>query len=272
MNANQAKNLPRSVKICEIREETDSAVRLNIRSFILDDAIDAEPGQFVLLWLPRLDEKPFTVAWPDPLTITVAEVGPFTRELFALRPGDVIGWRGPFGNPFRLDPDRPALMVGGGYGAAPMYYLASEAGARGIPATVALGARRRSFLIYTDRFEGMAGVDLLLATDDGSAGFRGNVVEAIRAGGVLEKRPAIYACGPERMLYALFELCKEEGLPGQLDVERYMKCGIGICGHCALDDLLICMDGPVLNIEQLEHTKDFGHFHRTATGRRVRFL
>jgi dihydroorotate dehydrogenase electron transfer subunit len=78
---------------------------------------------------------------------------------------------------------------------------------------------------------------------------------------------ALYACGPEKMLVALHRLCLEHGVPGQFSLERYMKCGFGICGQCALDDLLVCQDGPVFTAEQLKGVRDFGRTHRSATGR-----
>jgi dihydroorotate dehydrogenase electron transfer subunit len=253
--------LPRTVCISDIIEETRS-----VKTFVLDDAIDAQPGQFVMLWLPGVDEKPISIAVPDPLTLTVAKVGPFSSALHECKVGDRLGWRGPFGRPFRLNPEHSALLVGGGYGAAPLYFLAEYSVARGIPTTVALGARRAEDLIFVERFRRL-GVELLLATEDGSAGIKGFVTKAVVT--QLAQRPAIYASGPEGMLVALHALCHEHGLPGQLSVERYMKCGFGLCGQCALDDILVCTDGPVLDVEQLDGKQDWGHFHRNVTGRRL---
>jgi dihydroorotate dehydrogenase electron transfer subunit len=253
--------LPRTVCISDIIQETRT-----VKTFVLDDAIDAQPGQFVMLWLPGVDEKPISIAVPDPLTLTVAKVGPFSSALHACKIGDRLSWRGPFGRPFRLNPERPALLVGGGYGAAPLYFLAGHSVARGVSTRVALGARRADDLIFVERFQHL-GVELLLATEDGSAGIKGFVTEVIAT--QLSGRPAIYACGPEGMLVALHALCHEHGLPGQLSVERYMKCGFGICGQCALDDILVCTDGPVLDVEQLDGKQDWGHFHRNVTGRRL---
>jgi dihydroorotate dehydrogenase electron transfer subunit len=253
--------LPRTVRISGIVEETRA-----VKTFILDDRIDAQPGQFVMLWLPGVDEKPISIAAPDPLTLTVAKVGPFSDALHQCQVGDRLGWRGPFGRPFQLEAERPALLVGGGYGAAPLYFLAAQAMALGITTTVALGARRADDLIFVERFERL-GVKLVLATEDGSAGAQGLVTEAVVT--QLADRPAIYACGPEGMLVALHALCHAHELPGQLSVERYMKCGFGVCGQCALDDILVCTDGPVLDVEQLDDKQDWGHFHRNVTGRRL---
>jgi dihydroorotate dehydrogenase electron transfer subunit len=256
-------DLPRTVRIRDVRNETRT-----IRTFILEaDLPEAKPGQFIMLWLPGLDEKPMSIAYPTPLTVTVARVGAFTTELHQRSAGDLVGWRGPYGHGFSLQEDKPALLVSGGCGVGPLHFLASQAVERGIPTTVAIGARTALDLPYTDQFQAM-GVEVIIATDDGSAGYKGFITDAILT--TLEgPDPAIYACGPEMMLVALHRLCLERNLPGQFSVERYMKCGFGICGQCAMDDLLVCMDGPVFTVEQLEGVRDFGSVRHSATGRRL---
>lgn len=255
-------SLPEIVYIDEIWDETRT-----IRTFVLDAEVeDAEPGQFVMLWLPGIDEKPFAIARPDPLTVTVARVGPFSTALHRSKAGDRVGWRGPYGRGFSLDEDRRALLVAGGYGAAPLYFLADRAAARGIDTSVAIGARKALDLLYTGRFEEL-GVEVLISTNDGSAGERGFVTEIVARVMAQEPELTVYACGPEKMLVALHRLCLEHDVPGQFSMERYMKCGFGICGQCALDDLLVCQDGPVLTVEQLDGLRDFGSVHRSATGR-----
>jgi len=261
--------LPQTVRIREIRDETRT-----IRTFALDAEVpEAQPGQFVMLWLPGVDEKPISIARPAPLTLTVARVGPFSTALHGRKVGDLVGWRGPYGRGFSLHENQTALLVAGGYGAAPLYFLASRAVERGIPTTVALGARTAFDLLYVEQFRAL-GVDLILATDDGSLGHRGYVTDLLthppnQAASQPANQPTIYACGPEPMLVAVHRLCRERSIPGQLSVERYMKCGFGICGQCALDGLLACQDGPVFDAEQLDGLRDFGHTHRSATGRRL---
>jgi dihydroorotate dehydrogenase electron transfer subunit len=134
---------------------------------------------------------------------------------------------------------------------------------------LALGARTADDLPYVDKFRDLR-INLLLATDDGSVGCHGYVTDAVlRAPGVSIDSLAVYACGPEPMLVAVHKLCREHDVPGQLSVERYMKCGFGICGQCAMDGLLVCQDGPVFEAAQLDGLGDFGHAHRSATGRRL---
>ena len=284
-------------RIVDIRRETPL-----VKTFVLDCDIDAQPGQFILLWLPGVDEKPMSIAGMSPLTVSVARVGPMTIALHDLNVGDYLGWRGPFGKPFRLERDRRALLVAGGYGSAPLYVLAQQALAHGMDVTAVIGARVADELLYADKFETL-GVRVLLSTNDGSRGVQGFVTDAIRKGFIADqdaakvkretsnvKQPAlslakgessivnrqssieavtVYACGPERMLVALHALCRGQGWNGQLSVERYMKCGFGVCGQCALDDILVCVDGPVLTLEQLDNKKDFGRWHRGPTGRRM---
>jgi len=257
-------DLPQTVPIREIRDETRT-----IRTFVLDaEAPEAEPGQFIMLWLPGVDEKPMSIASPAPLTVTVARVGPFSTELHQRKAGDRVGWRGPYGRGFSLDKGRSALLVGGGSGVGPIYFLAARAIKRGIPTTVALGARTANELLYVERFRAL-GADPILATDDGTAGYHGYVTDAILQSPIPNSQFAIYACGPEPMLVTLHRLCRKRSIPGQLSLERYMKCGFGICGQCALNGFLVCQDGPVFDVEQLDSLRDFGQARRSATGRRL---
>ncbi len=259
-------NLPQTVRIREIREETRT-----IRSFILDAELEGSvPGQFIMLWLPGVDEKPMSIAWPAPLTVTVARVGPFSAALHQRREGDRVGWRGPYGRGFSLLPERPAVLIGGGCGVPPLYFLAARAVEQNIPTTVALGAHTALDLPYVERFRALRGVDVVLTTDDGSLGRRGFVTAVVSE--LLDQAPllpAIYACGPEPMLVALHKICRERNIPGQFSLERYMKCGFGVCGQCALDGLLVCRDGPVFDVAQLDGLHEFGQYHRSAAGRRL---
>jgi dihydroorotate dehydrogenase electron transfer subunit len=258
-------SLPQTVRIREIRDETRT-----IRTFVLDaEALEAEPGQFIMLWLPGVDEKPMSVACPSPLTISVARVGSFSTALHQRKVGDRVGWRGPYGRGFSLAMcrDRSALLVSGGYGVVPLYFLAAQAVARDIQTTVALGARTVLDLPYVEQLRTL-GVDLILATDDGSLGHRGYITDVISRLATWHSHTT-YACGPEPMLVAIHRLCRSHGIPGQLSLERYMKCGFGICGQCALDGFLVCQDGPVFDLEELDGLRDFGYAHRSATGRRL---
>lgn len=213
-----------------------------------------QPGQFVMAWLPDIGEKPFSVAGCDPLTLTVADVGPFSRALCSLEAGAPVWVRGPLGKGFELKGKRH-IVVGGGYGAAPLHFLAKTALAQGGQVCACLGARSQSELLLDADFRAL-GCRVEMATEDGSAGHHGLVLAAVQA--ALDDFPAdsLYACGPKPMLLALAELCRERKLDGQFSWEAMMRCGIGLCGSCELDEptcdavglahgWLTCKDGPV---------------------------
>ena len=129
-----ANGLPRPAIITAIRQEN-----ARTRTFVFDQTWHAEPGQFLLAWLPRFDEKPFSLVDDDPVTIMVAAVGPFTQLLHTMTVGDRVWLRGPLGHGFELTGER-LLGVGGGYGVAPLSFLARRARAEGRTITVVVGA------------------------------------------------------------------------------------------------------------------------------------
>ena len=235
-------SLPRPARIRAIQIESASA-----KTFVLDAAAEATPGQFVMAWLPRLDEKPFSLVEDDPLTITVVRVGPFTQAVHGLKIGDRLWWRGPLGHGFQIEGQR-LLLVGGGCGAAPLVFLARRALAQGCEVTVALGARTRGELVLMDRLDDVS-VRMLVATEDGSAGQRGMVTDLARTLLAQGHADALYGCGPERMLMALEELGRCYEIPTQLSWEAYMRCGVGLCGSCERGGRLVCWDGPVFRVE-----------------------
>ena len=225
------------------------------RSLVCDRPLaGAQPGQFVMVWLPEVGEKPFSIADADPLTITVADVGPFSRVLCGLGAGEALWVRGPLGRGFELK-GKKHLLVGGGYGAAPLYFLAKQALARGDEVCVCLGARSQAELLLAEDFREI-GCRVETATEDGSAGHRGLVLEALRAALADSPAQTLYACGPKPMLLALAAFCKDKQLAGQFSWEAMMRCGIGLCGSCEIDEptcdavglthgWLTCKDGPV---------------------------
>lgn len=218
-------------------------------SLVLDGTLAAEPGQFVMAWLPGVEERPLAVMDDDPLSLTVCEVGPFTCALCALRPGDRLWVRGPFGHGFGLH-GRRHLLVGGGSGTASLTLLAKVARSRGHDVTAVLGARAAEGLMLEWRFR-EAGARVALTTDDGTAGARGTVLEAV--GPLLAEGwpDAVYGCGPEPMLRALDARARAHSVPCWVSLERVMRCGIGVCGSCHCGERLVCADGPVFRAEDV---------------------
>ena len=246
--------LPEMVKITKIVNENPY-----VRTFFMDKKIDAKPGQFVMAWIPGLDEKPFSLSYAGKQTaITVEQKGKFTKALFGMKAGDKIGIRGPYGNGFTLKAN--ACVVAGGCGAAPLALLIE----RLKRPFVIQGARSKDRIIFGTRFKNAS-----ITTDDGSFGARGFVTDVLE--NALRKRhfAMVYACGPEVMMKRVFEICERYGVACEASLERYMKCGFGVCGQCEIDGLRVCKDGPVFSSVQLRKTRDFGSFARLKSGQRV---
>lgn len=239
--SNDLAELPQPFVIREMYQETPRVVR-----FVFDQALPAQPGQFVMVWMPGVNEKPFSLMDAHPLTLAVAKVGPFTEAMHALQVGERVWVRGPFGNGFTLAGSR-LLLVAGGYGAAPLAFLARRAREAGCHVSVVLGARTAAELLLASFFEHL-GCDVFTCTDDGSDGYPMLAHERtsqVLAAGSFDQ---LYACGPEAMLEAIERLARWRGLPAQLSREAYMRCGIGVCGSCTCGDQLVCRDGPVFHI------------------------
>lgn len=218
-------------------------------TLVLDGALDATPGQFVMVWLPGVEERPLAVMDDNPLSLTIRDVGPFTHDATALEPGDRIWVRGPYGVGFAHYAER-MLLVGGGSGIASLTLLARRGIERGSEVRVALGARTAEQLMLDWRFAEL-GVSVITATDDGSSGYRGTSVEAIESLIQASWPGAVYACGPEPMLIALGHRLARTSIPLYLSLERSMKCGFGVCGNCHCGDRLVCRDGPVFRADQV---------------------
>jgi dihydroorotate dehydrogenase electron transfer subunit len=219
-----------------------------VRLLTLQGALPAQPGQFVLVWMPGLDEKPFSLVDDDPVTLAVARVGPFSSRLHELQAGDHLWIRGPLGRGFDLLGDR-LLLVGGGYGVAPLAFLAARATQPQRKLAV-IGAGTKADLFFEDRLA-QAGCETVLVTEDCSAGQGGVCTDVTETLLGQEAFDVLYACGPEGMLNKLERLCQQHSVPGQLSKEAYMRCGMGVCGSCERDGLLVCRDGPVFPVGPL---------------------
>jgi dihydroorotate dehydrogenase electron transfer subunit len=234
----------------------------SIRTFHFDNPIPFKPGQFVMAWIPGVDEIPMALSSGS--SITVQQVGDATAALFRHIPGDRIGFRGPFGNGFSVH--GKTLVIAGGIGAAPMQPLVRQKSVD----TVLLGARTAGDLLFTREFSG-AGT-FRIATDDGSAGHPGYVVELMDTIDI-HTYDTICVCGPERMMYSVLRRLAKDGVAdrGQFSLHRYMKCGVGVCGSCCIDPggLRVCRDGPVFSGDILLES-EFGQYTRDASGKRIR--
>src|SRR4051812_9630626 len=234
-------------------------------------AAAAAPGQFVMIkagsGLTPLLRRPFSIfeilrdehGAPSGLTIFSKRIGVSTSLIYDARSGQHIDCLGPLGRPFTIvDAPTEAWMIAGGVGLAPFATLAQALRARGVRTTLFYGARRAAELFYLDFFR-TRGVELVLTTEDGSAGERGRVVDPLDRALAARRRDApvmVYACGPERMLAASATVAARHGRTCQVSVERMMGCGLGGCYGCVVPmrdergrahQVRSCLAGPVLD-------------------------
>jgi len=243
-----------------------------VKSFYFKHAFTEipQPGQFMMAWLPGWEEVPMSISdvARDNIRISVAKEGPTTAEFHKLKKGDKLFVRGPFGRHFVLD-GNSHLVVGGGYGVAPLIYATKLISKSGGKITYVVGAKNSSELLFLEEARRVR-AKIHAATEDGSAGNRGLVTELVEQLLETEHFDSILTCGPERMMYEVVRQCVKRGIRVQASLERYMKCGFGICGSCVLDPvgLRVCVDGPVFDGALLLKT-EFGRQKRDAAGSRV---
>jgi dihydroorotate dehydrogenase electron transfer subunit len=248
-----------------------------VKTFFFKDRLCAQgrPGQFVMVWLPGVDEIPMSLSSTQPrgiASVTVAMVGEATKLLHQKKKAASIGIRGPFGTHFQ-PVEGKALLVGGGTGIAPLALLAEELHELKTDMTFLLGAKSREELLFLTKMEKLlpeAETKLIASTEDGSYGHKGIVTQLVEAALAKEQFDMIYACGKEPMLCKIFALAEQYRVPMQASLERLMRCAIGLCGSCTIGKYRVCIDGPVFTSEQLREVKgEFGRFKRDFDGRKI---
>lgn len=223
---------------------------------------NAKPGQFVSLYCGEKDHllpRPISICEIDQgkglLRLVYRVVGAGTTEFSRLSAGDTIEVMGPLGNGFEPKGETP-LLIGGGIGIPPMLQLAKQLSGR---VTIVLGYRD-SQLFLKDEFEKYGTV--VIATDDGSVGTKGTVIDAIREQKV-SGNDVIYSCGPTPMLRGVKTFGLEQGIPAYISMEEKMACGIGAClacvcqssevdAHSKVNNKRVCKDGPVFLSTEVE--------------------
>jgi dihydroorotate dehydrogenase electron transfer subunit len=266
-------NKPVVTQIIETRVETP---RVRTLQFSVP-GLNVVPGQFFMIWVPGIDEIPMSVSSIDNddelYEITVAMIGEATEALGSMAEGETIGVRGPFGNGFDLNvSDERVCIVGGGVGTACINPVVNHFFKVGKEFVLLNAARTEKELVFHENYLQFfhPGKDYFISTDDGTCG------EQCYAHELLEKIidenafsfDKIYICGPERMLYQIFLACKNHSIQLEASLERMMRCGNGLCGLCSIDPtgLLVCKDGPVFTLEQLETITEFGKYTRDFSG------
>lgn len=215
----------------------------------------AIPGQFISIFSnngSKLLPRPISICEIDKsagtLRVVYRVVGEGTTEFSKLTAGDEVEVMGPLGNGFPLEGDK-AIVVGGGIGVPPMLELAKQ-----LPGTVtAVMGYRNDDMFLTEEFTDVA-AELIIATDDGSVGVHGTVVDAMKENEL--NADVIYACGPKPMLRGVAEYAKEHGIKCYVSMEERMACGVGAClgcvcqstekdDHSHVNNKRVCKDGPV---------------------------
>jgi len=256
-------DMPVSNRVRKVVRENEEVVTL----FLEENVPGVIPGQFVMVWLPGVDEKPLALSYMDgESAITVQRKGKFTEEAFKLKKGEFIGVRGPYGNGFEVDICKRPCIIAGGMGIVPLAPLAEKLAKK--KPVIIMGAAGKGKLLFRGRMERIGGVEY--TTDDGSLGkkcFACDILEDVIG---RSRADVVYGCGPEPMLKRVFEICKKKKVECQLSLERYMHCGFGVCGSCAVGGYRVCADGPVFSSRQLENMSEFGRFARLKYGEKVK--
>ena len=273
----------------------------------------AQPGQFLMLrvsgkYQPLL-RRPFSIhkvgyrlsvigyrartlraqyrdRKPDTIEILYEVVGKGTKILSEKKPGELLDVLGPLGNGFSILGSRCSILVGGGIGVAPLFFLAQKLMERNLKpkprtpnpeprnAIILIGTRTKKEILSQKEFANL-GSSVKISTEDGSAGFKGKVTDLLKkilvtrytfhvAGQKLKKRVTsdvrretiIYACGPKPMLSEIAIISKQYNIPAQISLDEYMACGLGVCLGCMVKtkegQRFVCRDGPVFDVSKIK--------------------
>jgi dihydroorotate dehydrogenase electron transfer subunit len=265
-----ARRMPRNRDVPLVgREPLDGAyVLLTFRH--PEIAHEGRAGQFVMIKAGTSPEpllrRPFSIMAVDPaqetFTLFLKSVGPGSRALADLRPGETAACLGPLGRPFDPPAGHEPLLIAGGYGIAPFHLLSQTLLARGVRPRLFYGGRSAGDLQVRAPFDAM-GVPVALATDDGTLGHHGRVTAPLEQ--YLDTPPrgrvALLACGPDPMLHAVARIAARRSLPAQVSLDPWMGCGIGTCLGCVVPIQrahearakfrCACTEGPVFDAREV---------------------
>ena len=236
------------------------------------------PGQFFMLNYYGC-QKPFSVFsynkinnYIDEIGFIIEQRGECSKKIINAREGDYFGLTGPLGNGFDIKNYENYLLIGGGIGIAPILFLANYLLINKKSISILLGERKEDNIIYNETINNIVNSDktnLIIYTDDGSIGKKGFVTKDLEKVIKENNFDSVCICGPEIMMNKAIELINDRIKNIQICMERYMKCGLGICGSCVLDNigLRVCSEGPVFNYgSTLINCKEFGNYHRNSNG------
>lgn len=261
--------LPLPYRVEAVRSETHDIVTLELRP-LASAPLEFLPGQFNMLYAFGVGEVPISISGdPDKstkLVHTLRAVGPVTRALCALKSGDSIGVRGPYGTAWPMEEAKghDVIIIGGGIGLAPVrpaiYAILADRRKYG-RVVILHGARTPSDLLYPrelERWRSRLDLEVQVTVDRAGADWLGQVgvvTQLVRRAGFQPSETVAFIVGPEIMMrFAVRELLGRGVPPSQIHVslERNMKCGVGFCGHCQLGSEFVCLDGAVFPYPRVE--------------------
>lgn len=261
---------PNHPHICTIERIVDETP--TVRTLYFHDPVlaDVKPGQFTMVWIPGVNELPMSVMVSDvggQAALTVRKRGESSTALYNLSVGRQIGVRGPYGNSFEIK-DGKILLIGGGTGLVPLMRLIKFSKPSN-EITLLMGSQTKNEVFFEEKAKELipgSNLTVIPVTEDGSYGEKGYVTDVLEK--LLEENTydAIYTCGPELMMYKTVQMANKKGIFVQASLERMMKCGVGICGSCCVNDDLVCRDGTIFDGDHLSTKSEFGHSHRTKSG------
>jgi len=244
---------------------------------ILENPFDTEiePGQFVMISLAGISDpflkRPYSIYRSflksdekpaGEIHLLIKKVGVGSRQMGEVSIGSKLDIIGPLGKPFTVKQEtKHVIFVAGGVGIAPFIEFAASKIVEGKKKTMLMGSRSEADIQAVEELESL-GVEVRIATEDGSVGTKGRVtvlLDNIIEDG-LDPATEIYSCGPEPMMKAVGKITNKNNLPCQLSLEAYMGCGFGVCLGCVVKDkdghyIRVCKEGPVINANELA---DFG--------------
>ena len=261
--------LPRLFKIRQRKQETRDTFTLELEPVDKDIEFTFAPGQFNMIYVFGVGEVPISISGDpgkvDLVTHTTRVVGVVTKAMGKLKKGDILGIRGPFGNGWGVEKfvGKDIVIVAGGIGLAPLrpaiYQILSNRGSYN-RVVLLYGARTPEDILYKreiEKWKSRFDLEVYVTVDRGTSGWKGNVgvVTSLIARAPFDSENAVaFVCGPEIMMrYTALEL-KKRGVSDDnifVSMERNMKCGVGLCGHCQFGPLFICKDGPVFSYSQV---------------------
>ncbi|RMF29280.1 MAG: Ni/Fe hydrogenase subunit gamma [Candidatus Nitrosothermus koennekii] len=255
--------IPKLVKIRKIKKETYDTYTITIET----KDFRFLPGQFNMIYVFGTGEVPISISsnpYEDDIIMhTVRKVGNVTNAICRLKPNNIIGIRGPYGNPWPIEEHKgnDILIIAGGLGLAPLrpliYYLLANREKYG-KITLLYGAKTPQDLLYKKELEKWNNkVDVMVTVDKAKHDWTGNVGVVTTLIPKIDIEPfhtSAFICGPEIMMYFVAKELIERNINTNnifVSMERNMKCAIGFCGHCQLGPEFICKDGPVFNYNKI---------------------